>query len=262
MNIPAPNDPELDGLLGAYALDALDPDERLRVDAYVAANARARDEVDELRESAASLALAPADDATAPPELWDRFARTIQDESAPGAGTVDDPAAADLAARRARRAARRVRWVSWAAVAAAVVAALLAAQVVVLHHRLDDARGTGEKEAAAAFVRAGHATGARKLALAPTNGAEVARVVLLPDGSGYLKNDHLARLDTEHTYQLWALTGRGDRTVAISAGVLGSNPSAAAFRTSPDVHGFAITVERSPGVVSPSQTPIAGATLT
>ena len=155
-----------------------------------------------------------------------------------------------------------MRWVSSAAVAAAVVAVLLAAQVVVLHHRLDDARGTGEKEAAAAFVRAGHATGARRLALAPAKGAEVARVVLLPDGNGYLKNDHLARLDAEHTYQLWALTGRGDRTVAISAGVLGPNPSAAAFRTSPDVHGFAITVERSPGVASPSQTPIAGATLT
>jgi anti-sigma-K factor RskA len=259
VNTPAPNDPELDGLLGAYALDALDTDERMRVDVYLAGNARARDEVDELRETAASLALAPVDDATAPPELWDRIERTIRDELAPDGGSVADSGGADLAARRARRS---VRWVSLVAAAAAVVAAVLASQVISLHQRLDDARGTGEKDAAAAFVRAGHATGARRLALAPAQGAEVARVVLLPDGSGYLKNDRLAHLDAEHTYQLWALTGRADRIVPISAGVLGPNPNAAAFRTSPDVHGFAITIERSPGVVQPSQTPLASATLT
>jgi hypothetical protein len=260
--MPAPNDPELDALLGAYALDALDTDERIRVDVYLAGNARARDEVDELRESAASLALAPVGDATAPPELWDRIARTIQDERAAETGSVEETGGADLAARRARRRVRTVRWVSLAAAAAAVAAAVLAAQVISLRNRLDDERATGEKDAAAAFVRAGHATGARQLALAPAHGAEVARVVLLPDGSGYLKNDGLARLDAEHTYQLWALTGTADRTVAISAGVLGRNPNAAAFRTSPDVNGFAITIERSPGVVQPSQTPYASATLT
>jgi len=32
VNVPAPNDPELDALLGAYALDDLDTDERIRVD--------------------------------------------------------------------------------------------------------------------------------------------------------------------------------------------------------------------------------------
>jgi hypothetical protein len=262
VNVPAPNDPELDALLGAYALDALDTDERIRVDVYLAGNARARDEVDELRESAASLALAPVDDATAPPELWDRIARTIQDGLANETGSGGDTGGADLAARRTRRLARSVRWVSLVAAAAAVAAALLAAQVISLHHRLDDARTTGEKDAAAAFVRAGRAAGARQVALAPAHGAAVARVVLLPDGSGYVKNDGLARLDAEHTYQLWALTGTADRTVAISAGVLGPNPNAAAFRTSPDVHGFAITVERSPGVAQPSQTPYASATLT
>jgi len=41
VNMPAPNDPELDGLLGAYALDALDTDERIRVEVYLAGNAQA-----------------------------------------------------------------------------------------------------------------------------------------------------------------------------------------------------------------------------
>ena len=35
----------------------------------------------------------------------------------------------------------------------------------------------------------------RTVALEPANGAEVARVVVLPDGTGYLKSDDLAPLD-------------------------------------------------------------------
>ena len=260
MNMPVPNDPELDALLGAYALDALEPAERSRVDAYLAQNPLARDEVDELRESAASLALAPVDDITAPPELWERISRTIEDELAQEA---ESDAAVAVAGDElgAHRSARRVTWMSLVAVAAAAVVVVLAAQVISLTHRLDDVRGTGEKDAASAFVRAGHAAGARKVALMPANGSEVARVVLLPDGSGYLKSDGLAQLDADHTYQLWALAGSADHPVAISAGVLGANPKAAAFRISDDVHGFAITIERAPGVAQSKQTPYASATF-
>ena len=263
MNVPAPNDPELDALLGAYALDALEPAERVVVDAYIAANPSARDEVDELRESAASLALAPVDDAIAPPDLWDRIASTIEAERAPGADRADERNGNDeLSTRRARRSTRAVRWMSLGAAAAAVAAVVLAAQVVSLHHRLDDANGTGEKAVAAAFDRATHAQGARQVALMPAKGAEVARLVLLPDGSGYVKSDGLAPLDAEHTYQLWALTGSTENPVAISAGVLGSHPDAAAFRTGTDIHGFAITIEQAPGVGQSSQAPYASATLT
>jgi anti-sigma-K factor RskA len=263
MNMPAPNDPELDTLLGAYALDALEPGERARVDAYLATNARARDEVDELRESAASLALAPVDDAIAPPELWDRITSTIdaEDASDGSAGGGGDDELAPRRMRRGMNGMNRARWLSLVAAAAAVVALVLATQVVSLHHKLDNARLTGEQAAAAAFDRAGHAPGARQIALMPTSGAEVARLVLLPDGSGYLKNDGLAPLDADHTYQLWALTGTTAKPVAISAGVLGSHPKAAAFTTGTDVHGFAITVEKSPGVGQSSQIPAASATL-
>ena len=74
------SDPELDALLGAYALDALEADERARVEEYLAGNPTARREVDEMRESAASLALAPVDDAIAPPDLWNKISASIADE--------------------------------------------------------------------------------------------------------------------------------------------------------------------------------------
>ncbi|MDQ1480925.1 MAG: hypothetical protein QOI44_1786, partial [Actinomycetota bacterium] len=48
-----PRDPgaaeELDSLLGAYALDALDADDRARVESYLERDVDARAEVDELR---------------------------------------------------------------------------------------------------------------------------------------------------------------------------------------------------------------------
>ena len=259
--MPAPNDPGLDSLLGAYALDALDDDERRLVDAYIAVNTEARNEVDELRESAAALALAPVDDATAPADLWDRISSTIESDLAREAARSGDEGGDELEARRGTRG-RRASWVSWVATAAAVAAMLLAAEAISLHRQLDDARETGPAAAASAFARARRVDGARKVSLAPANGAEVARLVLLPDGTGYLKSDRMAALDADHTYQLWALTGSAAHPVAISAGVLGAHPKAVAFQTSTDVHGFAITIERAPGVAQSTQKPYATAAVT
>lgn len=254
-----PTDPELDSLLGAYALDALDADERARVEAYLLVNARARDEVDELRESAAALAAAQGDAGTAPPEVWNQISRAIDDETAP-TYTPYDPRD-ELAARRARRSWHGVDWAVVAAVAATIIALALVAQVISLSRRIDHTPTTGEKAAAAGFDRAGHVRGARHGALTNDNGTQVARVVVLPDGSGYLKNDGMAPLDPDHTYQLWAMSGPADDPVAVSEGVLGPSPGAASFRAAPGVNGFAITVEQAGGVPQSTQTPYATVTL-
>src|SRR5204862_2371026 len=78
-----PND--IDELLGAYALDAVDDDERRAVDAYLATNPRARAEVDQHREVATLLAFGAA---AAPEGLWDRIASSIaeMDADAPEPG--------------------------------------------------------------------------------------------------------------------------------------------------------------------------------
>ena len=67
MNTSRYTDAELDELLGAYALDAVDPDERLAVEDYLRINPRARAEVAEHREVAAQLAFEGSE---APPHLW------------------------------------------------------------------------------------------------------------------------------------------------------------------------------------------------
>ena len=84
---------------------------------------------------------------------------------------------------------------------------------------------------------------------------------MLPDGTGYLKNDHLPALDSAHTYQLWLVTGAPDHPVAISAGVLGPHPKAVAFHAGTGVRGLGLTVEQSPGVVQSAQPMVAQASL-
>jgi anti-sigma-K factor RskA len=263
-----PRDPgrteELDSLLGAYALDALDADDRERVDSYLERDADARAEVDELRETAASLALIPASSLDAPAELWQRISGAIaqarEHDTPPRPRTRAD----ELAARRARRA-RRAKAPSWiapaVAVAAAILVVVLGAQVVSLNGRLDRAHQLGPSAMATAFDRATKVDGALQVPLTTKSGATLARVVLLPDGTGYLRGDHLDPLPSDQTYQLWAVTGTADRTVTVSAGVLGADPQAVPFRASGPVRALAVTVEHTGGVVQSTQTPIAQAAI-
>jgi anti-sigma-K factor RskA len=255
----APNPNDVDSLLGAYALDALDADDRARVETYLERDASARTEVDEMRETAASLALLPESPMEAPPELWSRIAEAItSDRAAAGSSAAVEPTD-ELAARRARRL--RVSWTATAAVAAAIAVVVLAAQVASLHGQLDRSREVGTAATAAAFERAAKVHGAREVGLRSSSGATLARLVLLPDGAGYLRGDHLEPLGSHRTYQLWALTGAASSPTAISAGVLGRDPSAVSFHASGPVLGFAVTVENAGGVVKSHNPAIASAQL-
>src|SRR4051812_18904671 len=198
-----------------------------------------------------------ADDIGRRPRFWERMRLAIGDGLA-----LDDDGERDVDADRKQRHSRGIRWMSLAVAAAVLVAAVMATQVVSLHHRLDRSPLIGESAAASAFAHAARSNGSRLVALSPDAGRELARIVVLPDGSGYLKNDRMARLDDRHTYQLWALTGAADATDAVSVGVLGPHPKAAAFQASTDVRTFVITVERTPGVARLTQPPVATGRLT
>lgn len=254
---PAPDAGDLESLLGAYALDALDAGDRERVDAYLQQNAAARAEVDEMRETAAALALLPATPVDAPPAMWEHITRAIATDR-----EVDAPVAAaggdELAARRARRTS--ARWIAPVAVAAAIVMVVLAAQVTSLRGQLDRSR-VGTTAMAEAFDRAAKTRGAQEVGLQSASGATLARIVLLPDGAGYLRGDKLAPLPPNRTYQLWAVTGSGAKPTVVSAGVLGPDPSALAFHASGPVRAFAVTVENEGGVVVSHNQPVAQGAL-
>jgi anti-sigma-K factor RskA len=236
---------ELDELLGAYALDAVDDDERDQVDEYLRRSPEARSAVAEYRETAALLAHGGAE---APPGLWDRIEKTLEEEP-PRLAIPPPPGVATLDSRRARLG-RRVG-AAVAAAAAIVLVAALTVKVVQQDDRIDELRRQADTGAVlAAAETASRDPRADRVRLSSADGAIEARIVYLPDGEGFLVENNLRPLPSGRTYQLWALMGDAQPARPISAGVLGPDPGVAAFRVQGPVVGFAVTDEQSPGVAS------------
>jgi anti-sigma-K factor RskA len=233
-----PSDPMIDELLGAFALDALDGAERERVASYVLVNELARREVDDLRETAAMLALAPFDHEPAPSDLWDRIANAI--DVAPLAGDRHEiglsDAPIDLAAHRSSRRRRR----SIGALAAVAAATALVLGVASLNRDPD-----GPAREFAALAESGST-----LELAGSGSARVA----LADGRGMLDVAGLPDLEPGAVYQAWAVYP--DRPAPISIGVFDHTSRYPEFRYGDGLSAIAITVEAGGGVVQSSNDPI------
>ena len=238
---------ELDELLGAYALDAVDEDEREQVEAYLDRTPAARSLVAEYRETAALLAHS---DTEAPPGLWERIEQTLEEEP-PQLAT---PVRGGVVAFESRRTRLRRRIAVAVGVAAAVVVVgSLTVKVVQQDDRIDElGREAGNGSVLAAAETASRDPHAALVTLSSTDGALEARAVYLPDGDGFLVQNNLRPLPPDRTYQLWALLGDPGAERAISAGVLGPDPGVTAFKVQGPVAGLAITDEPSPGSVYPS----------
>jgi len=233
----------VDDLLGAFALDAVEPHERALVERHLAVDPDARAEVDAMRETAAVLASIPREGQDAPGDLWDRIAAAISTDA-----EAEHAPIPITRARRARSVSMRV--FAPLAAAAVIVVAVLAVQVA---NRSPNHAG----DVAEAYHYA-VAHGATTVSLdAGVHGPVAAEIALQRDGTGYLRNDRLAPLPSGRTYQLWALTGTGASQRAISAGVLGADPHAVAFHVASAPAAFAITVEDVPGVVHSTHQPAA-----
>jgi Anti-sigma-K factor rskA len=244
---------ELDGLLGAFALDAVDGEEREQVERYLQRSPRARALVAEYRQTAAFL----ADPGTeAPPGLWERIEEGLAEEPADRPPQLDRPESEIVVTLPPPRSRFGGPWARRAVAAVAAAAALLvvgvlALKVVQQDDRISDlARKADRGGVLAAAEAASRDPSATKVRLSSPDGAMAARVVYLPDGQGFLVPSNLRPLTPELTYQLWARVGERQSPRSLSAGVLGSDPEVTAFRMRGPVLGFAITKERTPGVVA------------
>jgi anti-sigma-K factor RskA len=237
---------DLQSLLGAYALDALDAEEVPAVEAHLAECPRCRAEVAAHRNTASLLATVGGE---APPRVWDRIAAELgADRSAPGELLLRPPKVAPVAVWR--RVALPV--VAALATAAAVAAAILGVSAARLDHRvnvLSNALSAGglQQAAAAAVLSPQH----RGVQLSSANNHLAAQVAILPDGNAYLVRSDLPALDSLRTYQLWGLANGK----VVSLGLLGSDPRLAAFRVEPGVSRLMVTAEPRGGVPQPT-TPV------
>jgi hypothetical protein len=234
---------ELQELLGAYALDAVDGDEREQLEEWLARSPEAREELAALRETAAFLSHTGVE---APPDLWTRIEDALGEE----------PPALVLPLRRRRYALRVTAGIAAASVAAATVTAVvLSDKMERQDERLEAVANSMERDGTRRAALAAMADPrSRTLYLASPDDAGdgmAATLVTMPDGAGYLMSAHLPRLPDGQTYQLWAMTGPTDAPGMVSAGVLGRDFDLAAFRAPTDAWGFAITEEDASGGVQP-----------
>lgn len=250
---------EIEELLGAYALDALDEDERVLVDAHLVGCPRCRNEVTAHRETIVLLANTGAD---APEGVWNRISEAL-DEAPPeldlGRILPFDPSLADEPKRPARVARLTRRSVSVRATAAMVAVAAGLFAFLGLRVGDDEVGGPdGGYSLNEAFAAASSDPDAEKVNLQTTDGEQGAQVVRMPDGTGFIAAHTLDSLPSDRTYQLWGLRGEE----AISLGVLGNDPGAASFTVVGPLDGFAITNEAAPGVDVSANKPVAAGFFT
>lgn len=269
---PEPGHPEIQELLGVYALDAVDAATAAAVERHLATCPRCTVEVAHHHEVAGMLATSGGE---APPGVWDGIAERLEgsgppswerlaarldtgEERGPGAADGPDRAASGVPRRRASR------WLPAAAVvvgaAAAVVAIVLGVRVDHLDHQVSALRSSAGLTAAERAALARPST--RQVDLtAPAGSGSSARAVAVvtASGSGFLEAARLPALPTDRTYQLWAVLGGQ----TISLGLLGRAPAVVAFSVAGNqpVRAFAITDEQGGGVVRTSQPPVVAGTL-
>jgi hypothetical protein len=233
---------ELEELLGAYALDAVDPEEAAELSAHLETCPRCTAELAAHREVTALFAYTGQE---APEGLWDEIAHRIHggtpelriDELRPRMATPT-PASA----RRRSGVRRSLPWKFAAPIAAAAAIAIAVLGVAVAH----DGHGTQAAATMADVRQAVDSAGSRKVVLKAPAGGATLDAVITSSGEGYVYGEHdMPSLDSDRTYQLWGVVGHE----AISYGLLGDHPSVVRFEAGSGVRALAVTDEVASGVV-------------
>lgn len=233
---------EMEELLGAYALDAVDVDERSEIDVHLAACPRCSSEVASHREVAAALAHAGA---PAPEGVWDRIAGAL----------VEAPPALDLA-RVAPLPKPRMRgrgFMVGLVAAAAVMTSVLGFEVVRQERRVDRLTNAMQRRALDQVAASANADSkAQRVTLRSDDGAIFAQAAMQENGTGFLVRNNLPVLPNGRTYQLWGSVGARN----VSLGVLGPTPGVVGFHVDGEVTTVVVTEEERGGAVLPTGRPV------
>jgi anti-sigma-K factor RskA len=195
--------------LAAYALGALEPDEREAIEHHLAACPRCRAELAPFARVADSLAQAPLP-APPPPDVRARLLVEAQALRPPAAETPNRPA------ERAGGAILILpRWVVWPAAAAAVllIAGIAVLTVLLTQARDDRAAAQSARHQLAAYLSAGGT--ATKLAAATTDGKYYGHgsLVTAPDLPPIVVVGGCAPSGKNRLYRVWV--ARGDQRTRI-----------------------------------------------
>ena len=199
------------GLAAAYALDALDADERADFERALDGSPELRAQVDAFRASAAHLA-EQVEPVVPPPSLRERLMADVAATPQVGSTDAATPVAADADAAAAApsgpaESAARRRWFQRpGAVIAAAAAAVLLVVGVVIGVGWPGPNGWGAQRERAAIAAA---PDAQSQTLEVEGGGEVTLVSSAEQGRSVVITEGLPELGADQTYELWYIDDAG-----------------------------------------------------
>jgi anti-sigma-K factor RskA len=219
------NDPH--DLLAAYALDALDEDERERFERHLPDCAECTEQLAMLREPVAALAYA-AEGPVPPEELRDRIVEGARSE--PRAAVIKLP---------------RRNWALGSVAAVAAAAACLAIGLGLWANSLSNSLDR-ERSARSAVDRL-LAENASAKPLVGANGS----LIVARSGRAALVVCGLEKAPSAKTYEAWVITGKSPQPAGLFRGGSDCNPVLLTQRV-PENATVAVTLERAEGATSPT----------
>jgi hypothetical protein len=222
------NDPH--DLLAAYALDALDDDDRERFEAHLPECEECTEQLALLREPVSALAYA-AEGPVPPRELRDRIIEGARAEHR--AAVIKLP---------------RRNWALGAAAAVAAAAAALAIGLGLWANSLSNSLDR-ERSANAAYKQAAELLAARATAK-PLTGAD-GSLLVADNGRAAIVVCGLAGAPSAKTYQAWVISGKAPVPAGLFRGGSGCSPVLLTQRV-PKNATVAVTLERAGGATSPT----------
>jgi anti-sigma-K factor RskA len=247
---------EANELLAALALNAVESDVALEIEAHVATCPRCQSELDGFRAVAASLgnSVEPL-----PEGLWSNISSQLWERRGEEVSLPELvlPSAEVVAITSSRLGLSRRAKTAFGAISFAAAAAIIALSV-----SLTGANGhvsnlqQALKLANRTAVQVALATPGHQLVdLSNSAQQPIAQFVMLPNGTGYLVRSHMPVLESDQTYQLWGIV----KGSPVSIGIMGNAPGRVTFTmaTSPAPTELAVTVQKSGGSLTPSKTFVA-----
>ena len=247
-----PND-----LLAAYALDAVESEDRFGVEQHVAHCPRCQAELDGYRDVAAAIGNSVE---KVPDKLWSSISSRLVERPIDGAPPMPVLLRPDfdqgghrregVDASRRRLSMWRRSTVSVIAVAAVTVITFLGLGLAHANNQNAQLRGALGEISHSTVVAALDTPGHRLISLTNARHGGSVQFVVLPNGRGYLVRSDLPSLSAKETYQLWGVVSGQP----ISIGILGRNPGQVTFTFagSPSPSQLGINVEPAGGSVVPS----------
>lgn len=229
---------EIQELLGAYSLGALDPLEYNAVQIHIQSCPSCKEELEHHLEVLCFMDESIQE--PAPDTLWDSIVDKLE-ETPPELELSNLPTAAPKFPTPLK-----IRILAATSAIAVAVASIMGVELARLNHKVNQLGGLAQTNGIEKLANfALKQPGSKITTLKSANNAYLAICVILPNGQAYLIPKKMSQLPSNKTYQLWTLVNGKE----VSLALLGSKPNAISFRINKG-NVLLVTIEPSGGVTS------------